>query len=404
MNADLMTTPERRRAGTVLLCASCMTILASILIVPVLVKFRAEFEQVPQVDLWIGMVLAAPALVTGLSAPFFGRFIDRFGRRRPLVAGTLLYALFGVLPFWLDDIRWIAASRFAFGFAEAVVMTSCTALIGDYFHGAERERYLNLQMRFIGVVGTLLFLASGLLGELGWRWPFLLYGGVVLLLPFLLRLAEPAHIDRGDSLGMQMTRFRAQRLLPQVLVVLAGMLLVYAAPVQYPFLMARIGVDATTLLGLGSAFGILATVAGTLLWPRLQRRMSPHAINIATFGFLALGLALLAWAPGFGFSLLALTVHGFGAGMLVPNIMAWTMSSIRPWHMGTATGLVYCGLYLGQFLSPFVINVALGAGAGLLPVFFGLAAAGVLAMGLGALALAQWRRQQARELAASLRW
>ena len=395
---------DRRRAGIVLLCASCMTILASILIVPVLVKFRAAFEDVPHVDIWVGLVLAAPALVTGLSAPFFGRFIDRFGRRMPLIVGTVLYGVFGMLPYALDDIRWIAASRFVFGFAEAVVMTSCTALIGDYYEGAERERYLNLQMRFIGVAGTLLFLASGILGEWGWRLPFLLYGGVFLLLPFLFRLTEPSHISRIDSLGMQMTRFRSRRLWPQVLVVLFGMLLVYAAPVQYPFLMARIGLESTTLLGLGSAFGILATVAGTLLWPKLRKRWSAHAVNIVTFAFLSLGLLMLAYAPNFGLSLLALAVHGFGAGMLVPNTMAWTMENIRPWHMGTATGTIYFGLYLGQFLSPFVVNVVAALGAGLVGAFVWLVVSGVVAMGFAALALRRWRSRQARERGYMLRW
>jgi len=186
--------------------------------------------------------------------------------------------------------------------------------------------------------------------------------------------------------------------------VLFGMLLVYAAPVQYPFLMARIGLESTTLLGLGSAFGILATVAGTLLWPKLRKRWSAHAVNIVTFAFLSLGLLMLAYAPNFGLSLLALAVHGFGAGMLVPNTMAWTMENIRPWHMGTATGTIYFGLYLGQFLSPFVVNVVAALGAGLVGAFVWLVVSGVVAMGFAALALGRWRSRQARERGYLLRW
>ncbi|EIG62155.1 MFS transporter [Bradyrhizobium sp. WSM1253] len=400
-----MKTIERvNGVGIVLLFGSCMTILASILVVPILVKFQAAYASVKHVELLVALALMAPAFVTAIASPVIGTVIDRWGSRKLLVWGTALYAVSGVAPLWLDGITEIVVSRFIFGAAEAIVMTCCTSIIGTHFRGQERERYLNLQMRFIGVAGTVLFFISGALGEMNWRLPFALYGLALLLIPFQLRLPPPQYAPRTDTLGFAATRPPKSALLPQITVMLVGMIAVYLPPVQYPFLLADLGITSTQAIGMGAAFGILSATAGTLLWPVLRRRFNTQSINVLVFALLAVGIWWLSRITSYAESFVVLAVHGLGAGMLVPNVMAWTMAAAKPWHMGKATGQVYFGLYFGQFLSPLLVAPLAASVGGLRPALVVVAAAMAL-FALIALAIARESTlRERRDTAASLKW
>ena len=61
--------------------------------------------------------------------------MDRLGRKRLLIVATVLYAVFGTAPLWLDSLGAIMASRALVGITEAAIMTCCTTLIGDYYTG-----------------------------------------------------------------------------------------------------------------------------------------------------------------------------------------------------------------------------------------------------------------------------
>ena len=120
-------------------------------------------------------MLTAPALVIGLTATFAGRIVDRLGRKRLLVGALVVYAFVGTAPLWLPSLQLIVVSRVLVGLTEAAIMTCCTTLLADYFHGSQRERYFGLQVVFTTVAATIFFGVGGALGAQNWRTPFWLY-------------------------------------------------------------------------------------------------------------------------------------------------------------------------------------------------------------------------------------
>ncbi|MFD0567512.1 hypothetical protein ACFQ2M_40285 [Kitasatospora saccharophila] len=50
-------------------------------------------------------------------------------------------------------------------------MTCCTTLIGDYWNGKQREKYLALQAICSAVSATAFFALGGAAGSAGWRAP-----------------------------------------------------------------------------------------------------------------------------------------------------------------------------------------------------------------------------------------
>ncbi|MDP9458685.1 MAG: MFS transporter [Actinomycetota bacterium] len=135
-------------------------------------RIQDAFADTPGVEALTPVVLTAPALVIGLTAMIAGRIVDRVGRKRLLVAALVVYAFVGTAPLWLPSLQLIVASRVLLGLTEAAIMTCCTTLLADYFHGSRRERYFGLQVVYTTVSATVFFGVGGALGAQDWRTPF----------------------------------------------------------------------------------------------------------------------------------------------------------------------------------------------------------------------------------------
>lgn len=350
-----------RRQGAVLMLGSSLTIMGSVMVAPILPKLGAEFGPVePQAGMLIPLAITGPALAIALFAPLAGWLADRLGRKRLLVLATLFYALLGTLPALLDSLPQIVVSRLLFGLAEAAVMTCCVTLIADYWRGTQRLRYVNGQVITIGLVGSLFFVIGGALGEHSWRTPFYLYLLPLALLPFMLKLLWEPDVRRERTVTEDALQYSVIRpLVINYLLVFAGMVLSFVVPIQSPALLVQLGVTSSTLIGASAGLGLLSTLGGSLLWPLVRRVFGVAGCNALLLSCMASGLWLLVGAQSYGQVLVAVSLHGFGAGMLVPNSMAPAMGALSATARGRGMGGFTGCLYLGQFASPLIVAALL---------------------------------------------
>lgn len=350
------------REGILIALGSSLTIMGSVMVAPMLPKMGQEFGPLnPDAGTLLPLAVTGPALAIALFAPFAGWLSDRLGRKAMLIIATILYALLGALPALQTDLNDIVISRFLFGCAEAVIMTCCTALIADYWHGEERFRFVNFQVVSIGIVGSIFFVIGGVLGEESWRTPFYLYLGPLLLIPFMAKILwEPKknreHLPPADPDA----RVAFTPLIVGYLMILGGMVLNFIVPVQAPALLVAIGVTSTTKIGLSAGLGLLATLGGSLTWPLLRRLIGLYGCNALLMALLAVGLWLLASANTYNDVLFAVCIHGIGAGIMVPNVMASVMNALPDAARGRGIGGFTSALYLGQFISPIIVGMIIG--------------------------------------------
>lgn len=354
-----------RREGAVLMLGSSLTIMGAVMIAPILPKLGAEFGPIePHAELLVPLAVTGPALAIALVAPLAGWLADRVGRKALLVVATLLYALLGVIPALLDDLSAIVGVRLLFGCTEAAIMTCCATLIADYWRGEERMRYVNLQVVTIGLVGALFFVVGGALGEHSWRLPFYLYLLPLLLVPAMIKVLWESALEQTRAVsGEGDEQVSIPTLVVGYLLILGGMILNFIVPVQTPILLVGLGVTSSTLIGMSAGLGLLATLGGSLTWPLLRRGLGIAGCNVVLLTLLALGLWLLSRAQSYNEVLLAVSIHGFGAGLLVPNAMAPVMNALSASTRGRGLGVFTACLYIGQFVSPLVVAL-IGAFAG----------------------------------------
>ncbi|WP_428034164.1 MFS transporter [Amphritea sp.] len=353
--------------GSLLVLGSSLTIMGAVMVAPMLPKMGAEFgPSEPQADMLVPLAVTGPALAIAIVAPLAGWLADRAGRKKLLIIATFLYALLGFLPAILNDLGSIVFSRLLFGCAEAAIMTCCTTLIADYWHGENRMKFVNYQVVSIGLIGSIFFVIGGVLGESSWRTPFYLYLLPLLLIPFMMKvLWEPV---KKAVEGMSQASLSDEKVakLPLFIgygMILGGMVLNFIVPIQTPTLLVEMGVVSTTKIGMSAGLGLLATLIGSLSWPLLRGTFGIPFCNSILLVLLATGLWLLSCATTYENVLVAVTIHGIGAGLLVPNVMAEVMHALPKAVRGRGIGGFTSCLYLGQFISPIIVGAIMAASA-----------------------------------------
>ena len=369
--------------GVILLLAAVMPPMAIISLVPVLPLLMQEFGNVEGREFLVPMALTIPALCVALFSPVAGWLSDRVGRKNLLTFSLVIYAGIGVVPYFLTELTQIIATRIGLGLAEAVIMTIATALIGDYFRGKERERWVGLQFATVSLSAIVLIAVGGILGELlGSRGPFLLY---LLAIPVALLVAfvlfEPDHSNERESASASKLPFG--RILPLLSTTLFIGIIFYTVIVK---LGEILGLSADVSPGQIGAIGTAANIGvavGTFLFRRITTASAPMLVLIglalAAIGYVGAGLS-----GSLAMTSVSVIIACIGFGILLPTMLTWVLQLLPSNVRGRGTGLWTGIFFFGQFFAPLLaalLESKLGGLENVLLLFAGLCAAGILLAG-----------------------
>lgn len=370
-----------RWLAAALLAVSSLTVMAGTPIAPALPEIAAHFAGVADAELLVKLVLTLPGLFIALFAPVMGAVADRFGRKKLLLASAALYGLGGASGLVVDSLFAILVGRAVLGIAVAGIMTTSMALVGDYFTGPARHRFMGLQAAFTAYGGVVFLTVGGALASVGWRMPFLVYLIAPLMLPLLAwalhEPERPAH-QAGHADG------HAKLPLGPLAAIYAAafgvMAAFYLIPVQIPFHLKSLGSASPAQAGMAIAASTLASAMISPMFPRVKARLSHPGVLALSLAVAGVGLVLVSLSGAYWQVLLSLAVVGTGLGVHFPNISTWLMA-VSPDHLrGRLFGGMTTALFMGQFLSPVLgealsRTVGTGAGFGVAGLTLGLVAA-----------------------------
>ena len=366
--------------GIVLMLAAVLPVMAVVSLVPVLPLLLQEFAGVEGSEFLVPIAITIPALCVAIFSPLAGWLSDHVGRKNLLLGAFIVYAAIGVVPYFLSDLRHIIASRILLGMAEATIMTVATALIGDYFHGERREKWVAIQVGVASISAIVLIAIGGVLGEtLGSRGPFLLY---LLALPIALVSAivlfEPAVHE--DTQFTHLEGFPFRKVLPLVAITLGVSLLFYTIIVKLGPILMLTAVVTPALIGAAGAAANMGHVGGAIIFGRFKSASGPSLLA-AGLTLAALGYFGLSISPSLYFSVASAVCASLGVGIMLPTLLAWTMGILPPAFRGRGTGIWTGTFFLGQFIAPVIavaLEVAFGGLDNLLAVYGILALIGAI--------------------------
>jgi EmrB/QacA subfamily drug resistance transporter len=122
-----------------------------------------------------------------------GRLADHFGRRRFLVAGTIIFTMASALCAAAPTLAILIGGRVAQAVGAAVIVPTSLGLLLQAFPVTRHNMVVGLWAGLAAVAGTLGPTVGGLLVGVGWRWIFLINVPIgVLIAAFAVR-AVPHH-------------------------------------------------------------------------------------------------------------------------------------------------------------------------------------------------------------------
>lgn len=190
-------------AGLVVLCSALTVVMGAMTSVAVALPDIGRSTGASQSDLtWI--LDSYTVVFAGLLLPC-GALGDRYGRRRMLVVGLMIFAAASVLGPVGDDPTMVIVARAVAGLGAALVMPATLSLITTTMSGHDQQRAVSIWVAVCTLGGALGLVFSGLVLEFAdWRALFHVSAGVAVLVAFAAVLvgesSDPAR-PRFDVAG-----------------------------------------------------------------------------------------------------------------------------------------------------------------------------------------------------------
>jgi DHA1 family bicyclomycin/chloramphenicol resistance-like MFS transporter len=313
----------------------------------------------------VGLTLSLFFIGLAVGQAFYGPLSDRFGRKRPLVIGCIVYTLASVACALTPSLGGLIAMRLLQALGGCAGMVIARSAVRDSFEQREAAGVFSWLMLVTGVAPiTAPIIGGWIISSFGWRaifWFLAIFGLICLSLALrVLPETLPPERRRAISVGGVISTY-GSLLVDRVFVGFAlSSGLIFASMFAYisgsPFvIIEQYGVDPGYY---GWIFGLNAAglVVAAQLNRRLLRRYSSEAI-LST----ALLLAVVA-----GLSLLFNAISGFGGlfGLLIPLFACVSfLGLIGP--NSTSLALAPHGTKAGSASALLgTIQFALGAAAG----------------------------------------
>jgi MFS family permease len=375
--------------GLSLLFPITLSTMAIVLLAPILPLLMEEFKAVPHHEYWVPMILTLPALCVAILSPVAGILGDYFGRRKLLIWSFVGYAIVGLAPIVLTDLTAILISRVGVGVAEALIMVLSTTMIGDYYKGAQRDKWLAGQTAFASMSALVFFNLGGILGSHGWRTPFWVYSSALLMLLAVLAFTwEPARegheAEQADAAPhhASWTGFPWARMMGIIAITIYGSVFFYTVQIQASSGLFALGLTDPAKAGFLTSIASIGVPIGTYVYSRIGRTPVGQLLLIE-FAMLATGFLLMSQAGRVNAFLVGCFVNQLGAGMLLPTLLVWAMSLLSFDMRSRGAGMWTGAFSVGQWLSPIAVTVAGKQVGGLLPAFGVLSVAALVGVAIG---------------------
>lgn len=325
---------------------------------------------IPEVIRTLGLSLTAAgtfqyATMTGIAVAglFLGSLADRFGRRRTIVVGLLLFAA-ACFSLSAGSTLWFFAVLLALsGVAIGVFKTGALALIGDMSKStAEHTAIMNMAEGFFGagaIVGPALL--TWLLGAgLSWTWLYIIAGAMCVVLIVLALLVHYPETPRRPSTESTKGANTALEN-PYVLAFSAGAFLYVAVEaaiyVWMPTLLARYTGNAAPLATYSLSIFFLLRAAGRFLgvWVLQHARWQ---LVLMVFSGCILTCFALTVIGGVAWGVFLLPLSGLFMSVMYPTINSKGISCAHKADHGAAAGVILFFTCVSAVAAPLLIGAA----------------------------------------------
>jgi DHA1 family bicyclomycin/chloramphenicol resistance-like MFS transporter len=247
----------------------------------------------------VNLILIGFFVTYGFSLLFYGPISDRYGRKKPLMAGIIIYIIASILCAMASSATALIAFRILQAAGAAASSSLSMAMTKDLFSGNERQRilaYISVIMAlapmFAPVVG------GWILAYLKWHWIFIAQGAMGVL-GLLGVIRTPETLKETSNAPVSKVLHSYVNLLHNRIYIIMVLVMSLSLLPMYSFIA---GSSDIYINGFGMseqtysyffAFNALALMTGSISFLKLGDTIKPKHLMTGGFAGLVIGAAII---------------------------------------------------------------------------------------------------------------
>jgi len=283
---------------------------------------------------------------------FYGPVLDRYGRKRPLLAGLSIYMASAVGCALAPSIYTLVSFRFLLAIGGCVGMVASRAVVRDLFSTHETAKIFSMMMLVMGIAPIIAPVLGGIIvTSAGWRFLFLLMLIVAALITFVIVKFLPESKEPDNTVSFHPVRivkgyfslFRDRTFLIYAIAsgAASGALFSYISDSSFVFI-ELFGLSETTF---GWIYGLnaMALITATQLNRFWLSKRDSRQISIISLSLQLTAAVLLIFSVvlemNYVLIMTMIIIYLFWLGFLNPNTTALALESFKK-NAGTASAML----------------------------------------------------------------
>ncbi len=364
------------RAFIVVWLALFIAIIGISMVSPLMPVFA---EKMGASGIWLGLAFSGFAVSQIPLMPVIGRLSDRYGKKRFLWMGLLVYTVAAIGYFWAPSYHELVLFRILSGVGASMVIPIAFSYVGELAPKDFEGRYMGIfAIAMVAGYGIGPVVGGIIHDSIGMDATFIsmaIFSTLGFLVIFFLLPARTA----GTSIASTREEAQPEGPSPSFFSMLKDTTIQGIIALQMTFgllfgtVLSFIGVWMTTAIDTSVAqVGILLSARsimnGTLSYPFgwLADHMNRVILVSTGMGMVAIGTFAIPWLGNFGILLGIFVVIGIFESMAMPSLNAITVDKGRILGMGTVMGMFNMAMSLGLVVGSMaggVIETSMGIDA-----------------------------------------
>ncbi|MFS0574286.1 MFS transporter [Sporosarcina sp. 179-K 3D1 HS] len=330
---------------------SMATVMAGAAISPAMALIGKAFPEVSAVKL--KLVLTIPSLMIVFFSFVSSFLIMKLPKRTILLIGLSIYVVAGTGAQFVQSINTLLAFRLLLGVGVGLIMPLSMSLINDYFDGKERTIMMGYNTAFSNFGGIVTVMVAGFLANMSWRAPFNVYLmglGIMGLVYFFLPKNEVPRSTPAMSQG------RIPWIIYGYGLAMGGIMVAYySIATSMALYMEQNGIGGTALAGTIISFTTIGGMITSLTLVHIEDLLKKYAIHIMLL-LMGLSFTFLSMTTLIPVIIVSVLFIGFGQGVLFPLILLKVIDQVEIRKSDRAVAITTSFIFLGQFLSPILLE------------------------------------------------